>query len=78
MIEERINELIKRYESQIYENRQKIKVKSEVIVYRLKHNNNNNNNNYIKCFADDIEELRKENELLAIFIDSLKYAKEGN
>ncbi len=74
MIEERINELIKRYESQIYENRQKIKVKSETIVYRLKHNNNDNN--YIKCFADDIEELRKENELLAIFIDSLKYAKE--
>ncbi len=76
MIEERINELIKRYESQIYENRQKIKVKSETIVYRLKHNNNDNN--HIKCFADDIEELRKENELLAIFIDSLKYAKEGN
>ena len=75
MIEERINELIKRYESQIYENRQKIKVKSEIIVYRLKHDNDNNN--HIKVFADDIEELRKENELLAIFIDCLKYAKAG-
>ena len=72
MIEERIDELIKRYESRIYENQQMIKVKSETIVYRLKRDENK----HIKCFADDIEELRKENELLSTFIDSLKYAKE--
>lgn len=72
MIEERIGELIKRYESRIYENQQMIKVKSEIIVYRLRHDENKN----IKVFVDDIEELRKENELFAIFIGSLKYAKE--
>lgn len=72
MIEERIGELIKRYESRIYENQQMIKVKSEIIVYRLRHDDNKN----IKVFVDDIEELRKENELFAIFIGSLKYAKE--
>lgn len=76
MIEERIDELIKRYESRIHENQQMIKVKSEIIVYRLKHDNDNNN--HIKVFADDIEELRKENELFETFIGSLKYAKEGN
>lgn len=71
-IEERIDELIKRYESRIYENQQMIKVKSDIIVYRLRHDENK----HIKVFVDDIEELRKENELFAIFIGSLKYAKE--
>ena len=72
MIEERIDNLIEMYESRIYENQQKIKLKSEIIVYRLKHDNNKN----IKIFVDDIEEIRKENKLFAIFISSLKHAKE--
>lgn len=49
----------------------KIKVKSEIIVYRLKHDDSKN----IKVFVDDVDELRKENKLFATFIGSLKYAK---
>lgn len=39
MIKERIDKLIEMYESRIYENQHKIKLKSEIIVYRLKHDN---------------------------------------
>lgn len=70
MIEERIDKLIKKYQRYIYENQQKINKHSDNLVYRL----NKGQENYIKT---SIEELRKENELFAMFINSLRYAKEG-
>lgn len=73
MIEERIDKLIKKYQRYIYKNQQKINKHSDNLVYRL----NQGQENYIKTSAESIEELRKENELFAMFINSLKYAKEG-
>ena len=73
MIEERIDKLIKKYQRYIYENQQKINKHSDNLVYRL----NQGYENHIKTGAENIEELRKENELFAMFINSLKYAKEG-
>lgn len=74
MIEERINQLIKMYQGYIDENQKIIDCNNVVLVYRLERRYES----YIESSARKIEELRKENELLRTFIESLKYAKTGD
>lgn len=73
MIEERINQLIKMYQGYIDENQKIIDCNNVVLVYRLERRYES----YIESSARKIEELRKENELLRTFIESLEYAKTG-
>lgn len=73
MIEERIDDLIRTYQSYIAENCKKIDSNVSYITYRLKHGFNSD----IQSSANKIKGLRKENELLRMFIESLECIKTG-
>lgn len=73
MIEERIDKLIKTYQSYIDKNKKLIDFNNGILLHRLEQRYED----YIELSARKIEELRKENELFITFIESLEYAKEG-
>ena len=74
MIEERIDALIKVYEGYIDENNQSIKKHKNLLIEKL----DDRNYGYPKLYVEIIEEYMRENELFEMFIESLKYAKEGD
>ena len=73
MIKERIDKLIKTYQSYIDKNQKLIDFNNGILLHRLEQRYED----YIELSARKIEELRKENELFITFIESLEYAKEG-
>lgn len=74
MIEERIDALIKVYEGYIDENNQSIKKRKNLLIEKL----DDVRYEYLKLYVETIEIYMRENELFEMFIESLKYAKEGN
>lgn len=73
MIEERIDALIKVYEGYIDENNQSIKKRKNLLIEKL----DDVLYEYLKLYVETIEIYMRENELLEMFIESLKYAKAG-
>lgn len=73
MIEERIDALIKVYEGYIDENNQSIKKRKNLLIEKL----DDVRYEYLKLYVETIEIYMRENELLEMFIESLKYAKTG-
>ena len=73
MIEERIDKLIKTYQEYIDKNNYAIERNIANLNWKL-------NNGYEGCVqsnAENIKEMKDENRLFEMFIESLKYAKTG-
>lgn len=64
---------IKTYQGYIDNNQKLIEINKSALLYRLK----KDYGYYIESNVKRIEELRKENEFLRTFIESLKYVKTG-